>query len=365
MKKTQISPSSPLLTLNPFIDSKGIIRANGRLVQSPALTYSERHPIILPHGAKLSKLLVEFTHKVTLHGGNQLMTRVLRSEFWIFGLKSLIKQTIRKCRICLIHKKQTQTQIMASLPPERTFLSLYKHRVDFAGPFNIKSYSGGACFITKGYVCLFVCFATKAIHLEPTSDLSTYAFLAAFSRFISRRGRPSCIFSDNGTNFVGAVDLLKRDRLAFMKSIQNSTIQNNFTQNLTWKFIPPGAPHMGGLWEAGVKSFKIHLRKSIPKMNFTFEEFTTILSRIEGCLNSRPLSPASDDPNDLSPLTPGSAVAELQRGAIHNLHRFAPPHEQYLESEGKCGNYRRSPKTHLLGPNARRPHEMLYKLRPC
>ncbi|XP_073831520.1 uncharacterized protein [Musca autumnalis] len=296
-KKTRISPTSSLLTLNPFLDPKGIMRANGRLVQSTALTYSERHPIILPHGAILSQLLVDFIHKITLHGGNLLMLRVIRSEFWIFGLKSLVKKTIRNCKVCIIHKKRTQDQLMASLPPERTFLSrpFTNTGVDFAGPFNIKSYSSRACLLTKGYVCLFICFATKAIHLEPTSDLSTYASLVAFSRFVSRRGCPACIYSDNGTNFVEAVDLLKRDRIAFVKNLQNSILQNNFHQD----------PHMGGLWEAGVKSFKTHLKKSIPKMNFTFEEFTTILTRIEASLNSRPLSPASDDPNDFSPLTPG------------------------------------------------------------
>lgn len=306
-KRARISSNSSLLTLNPFLDTKGILRANGRLAQSPALTYNERHPIILPYNAKLAQLLVEFSHKVTLHGENQLLTRILRSEFWIFRLKPLIKKVVNNCKPCILYKSHAQKQIMASLPPERTMLSrpFTTTGVDFAGPFNIKNFTGRACLITKGYVCVFVCFATKAIHLEATSDLSTQSFLAAFSRFIGRRGCPSCMYSDNGTNFVGAAEILKKDKLNFLKTLQNSVIHQNMQYNLAWKFIPPGAPHMGGLWEAGVKSFKTHLRKSVPKMNFTFEEFCTILIRIEACLNSRPLSPASEDPNDLSPLTPG------------------------------------------------------------
>ncbi|XP_073820169.1 uncharacterized protein [Musca autumnalis] len=303
---TRLPPSSSLLTLNPFIDSSGLIRANGRLVQSPALTYNERHPILLPYVSKLSQLLVEFTHKITLHGGNQLMTRVLRSEFWIFKLKVLVKKTIHNCKICTLYKKHSQNQIMASLPPERTSLTrpFYNTGVDFAGPFNIKNFTGRACLITKGYVCVFICFATKAIHLEATSDLSAQSFLAAFARFIGRRGCPACVYSDNGTNFVGAAELFKKDRAEFMKNLRSQAIIQNSHQSLEWKFIPPGAPHMGGLWEAGVKSFKTHLRKSFPSINFTFEEFTTILIRIEACLNSRPLSPANDDPNDIAPLTP-------------------------------------------------------------
>lgn len=117
---------------------------------------------------------------------------------------------------------------------------------------------------------------------------------------------------------MGAVDFLKRDRLAFMENIQNITIQNNFHQDLSWKYIPPGAPHMGGLWEAGVKSFKNHLRKSMRKMNFTFEEFTTILTRIEACLNSRPLSPACEDPNDLSPFLFGTPILAPPEPNISN-----------------------------------------------
>lgn len=238
------------------------------------------------------------------------MIRVLRSEYWIFRLKPLVKKVIHHCKTCILFKSQAQNQIMASLPPDRTMLSRPFHNtgVDFAGPFPIKNFTGRACLISKGYVCIFVCFATKAVHLEVASDLSTQAFMAALSRFIGRRGCPSKIYSDNGTNFVGAADMIRKDRLAFMKNLQIGTLQQNINHNLEWSFIPPGAPHMGGLWEAGVKSFKTHLKKFIPNMNFTFEEFSTILTRIESCLNSRPLNSATDDPNDLSPLTPGHFI---------------------------------------------------------
>lgn len=193
---------------------------------------------------------------------------------------------------------------MAALPPERTEFTrpFTRTGLDFAGPFDIKSYSGRACRITKGYVCVFVCFATKAIHLEATSDLSTPTFLAAFNRFISRRGCPLHLYSDNGTTFVGASKILTRD---FIQASRSYVAANYSHQNLSWHFIPPGAPHMGGLWEAGVKSFKSHFRKFAGSFKFTFEEFVTLLSRIEACLNSRPLSPISQDPSDFSALTPG------------------------------------------------------------
>ncbi|XP_050340580.1 uncharacterized protein LOC126766984 [Bactrocera neohumeralis] len=196
---------------------------------------------------------------------------------------------------------------MAALPNERTILTrpFAATGIDFAGPYDIKNYTGRACLITKGDICVFVCFSTKAIHLEPVSDLTTQAFLAAFSRFFSRRGCPANLYSDNGTNFIGASQLLMKDRRELLQTLRTQITSLHSHQNISWHFNPPGAPHMGGLWEAGVKSLKIHLKKIAKLQKFTFEEFATLLTRIESCLNSRPISPISDDSSNLEPLTPG------------------------------------------------------------
>ena len=155
----------------------------------------------------------------------------------------------------------------------------------------------------KDYVCVFVCFSTKAIHLEAKSDLSTTTFLSAFQRFVARRG---ChLHSNNGTNFVGACIILAR---AFVQTTKQANPANYGHQNVQWHFLLAGAPHMGGLWEAGVKSFKAHIRKIGGPFKYTFEEFSTLLVRIEACLNSRPISPQSDDPSGLSALTPGHFI---------------------------------------------------------
>ncbi|XP_059217550.1 uncharacterized protein LOC131994726 [Stomoxys calcitrans] len=217
-KKTIASKSS-LLSLNPFLDDEGVMRICGRLTSSPVLSYNERHPVILPYSSQLSRLLVKFTHEISIHGGNQLVLRLLRMQFWIIKVKNLIKTIINRCKPCILYKQRCQRQMMSALPPERTeiFRPFTHTGLDFTGPFDIKNYSGRCCRITKGYVCVFVCFATKAIHLEPTSDLSTNTFLAAFTRFASWRGCPLHLYSDNGTNFVGASKVLARD---FLQSSQ-------------------------------------------------------------------------------------------------------------------------------------------------
>ncbi|XP_037821167.1 uncharacterized protein LOC119610134 [Lucilia sericata] len=305
LTKKQISPHSTLLTLTPFLDKNNIIRANGRLGSTTCLSYNERHPIILAYGSRLARLYVEFVHKLVFHGGPRLVLNVIRQECWIIKVKNLIKTVSYNCKDK--DRKKLQTQIMAALPVERTTLSrpFTNTGVDFGGPFEIKSFTGRYCRITKGYVCLFVCFSTKAIHLEAVSDLSTQAFLAALARFIARRGCPKCIFSDNGRNFVGAARELGLNFAKHVKELRDSAVEKYGHQHLEWNFIPAAAPHMGGLWEAGVKSLKLHFKKTAGQLKYTFEEFSTLLAQIEACLNSHPLAPISDSVEDLSALTPG------------------------------------------------------------
>ncbi|XP_037809660.1 uncharacterized protein LOC119602300 [Lucilia sericata] len=305
--RQKIPKKSPLLTFNPFIDSNNIMRINGRLSRSEMLSYDERFPKILPYSGRFTRLYLELLHKLTIHGENSLLMRLVRLEFWVPKLRNLVKTVIFNCKTCVLFKKRQSQQIMASLPPERTYLSrpFFNTGLDFAGPYNIKSFSGRGCKISKGYVLVFVCFATKAIHLEATSELSTQAFLAAFSRFFSRRGTPQVLYSDNGTAFVGAANIFNKTQQNLLSQVRSNIISQNAFQNIEWRFNPPGAPHMGGLWEAGVKSLKSHLKKITHVQSFTFEEFTTMLTRIEACLNSRPLSPMSDNPTEISALTPG------------------------------------------------------------
>ncbi|XP_070529962.1 uncharacterized protein [Cardiocondyla obscurior] len=138
---------------------------------------------------------------------------------------------------------------------------------------------------------------------ESVPHYSTPAFLNAFSRFCSRRGPPSHVYSDNGTTFVGADREL---RSAYCAAIRDPSFLNlHATENISWHFIPPAAPHFGGMWEAEVKSVKHHLRRVIGSHALTFEEFSTLLCRIEACLNSRPLAPLADSCDSYDVLTPG------------------------------------------------------------
>ena len=178
--------------------------------------------------------------------------------------------------------------------------------VDYAGPFHIKYGSVHKPTIIKAYVCVFVCLSVKAVHLESVSDQTTDAFIATLRHFIARRGKPSLIWSDHGTNFVGAARKLK-GLVEFLESQKTQGVISQFcsTQCISWKFIPERAPHFGGLWESAVKSMKTHLRCIITDVKLTFEEFTTILAQVEAVLNSRPLVSMPCDDDGIEPLTSG------------------------------------------------------------
>jgi hypothetical protein len=128
--------------------------------------------------------------------------------------------------------------------------------------------------------------STKAIHLELVSELSTEAYIASLRHFIARRGLCNNIYSDNGTNSVGAEKELKKiiAEEESTKHISNFAAQ----QGINFHFIPPSSPHMGGIWEAGVKSMKFHLHRVVGNVKLTSEEFYTSLCQVEAVLNSRP-----------------------------------------------------------------------------
>jgi len=300
----KVKRSSILASLDPYLDCQGILRVGGRLHYS-ALKEEAKHPIILSHKSPLVPLLIDSVHKETLHGSFQLVFSQIRMEFWITRCRDTVRFQLRKCVVCRRQRAQTIAQLMGSLPSPRVNrdFPFNKVGVDYAGPFQLLQKKGRGSKTFKGYFAIFICLVTRAIHLEAVTDMTSENFLAAFKRFIGRRGKPSQIFSDCGTNFIGANKEIQRA----LRSVefQSSVCHTLADLGISWNFNPPSAPHHGGLWEAGVKSVKHHLRRVIGASHLTYEEFQTLLCSIEGILNSRPLCPLSSDLSSLDFLTPG------------------------------------------------------------
>ena len=279
----------PFLPLTPFWDNNlKILRVGGRIGQS-SLPELKKLPILVPRNSPLVSLIISFYHEKTLHGGCQLTMFTIKQKFWIIGLKAKVKEVIKNCVTCARFCLKMSPPIMGDLPTERITESqpFEITGIDFTGSIDVKM-----PHITKIYIAIFVCFTTKAIHLETVFSLTKEACVNAIKRFIARRGMPAQLYSDNATTFVAA----RKDILE---------LRNEVSQLGTdWFMIPARAPHFGGLWEAGIKSVKHHLRTTMKAHILHLENFLTLLAQIESILNSRPLLPSSDDPNDMTVITP-------------------------------------------------------------
>ncbi|GBM93817.1 hypothetical protein AVEN_234924-1 [Araneus ventricosus] len=195
-------------------------------------------------------------------------------------------------------------QIMGNLPTHRVNPSYpFSHLgINFCGPFYIKYKSQRKDAHQTCYVTVFICYATKAIHLESVTDLTADAMIATLKRFFSRRGTSSSICTDNASNFKCVNSDLKS--LQSMISKPPEPLANYLTnEQVTCKFISPRSPNFCGLWEAGVKSFKHHLKRTVGNSCLTIEQFLTIVIQIKGILDSRLLTPLSSDPDNFGILT--------------------------------------------------------------
>ncbi|XP_065190901.1 uncharacterized protein LOC135821832 [Sycon ciliatum] len=276
---------------------------NGRLEHAVNLPLGVLQPVILPQRHRVTTLLIQRENDLCCHGvGTQHLLSNLRQRFWIVHGTSAIKSVRAQCVTCSRLMSKAAEQIMGPLPNHRTCGSLKPFTrcgVDYAGPFYTKQ--GRGRVQQKRYMCVFTCLETRACHLEMAFSLDTEAFLMAFSRFIKRRGTPSIIVSDNGTNFTAA----ERELREASEAIDRTQVSRKFAhEGIEWWFNPPRAPHFGGVFEIVVKAAKRAITTVLANASLTDEELLTALIEAEHLINTRPLTTVSDDAQDDQPLTP-------------------------------------------------------------
>lgn len=235
-------------------------------MENSSLSYTRKYPIIIPAKSDLAVLMVRDAHEMYFHAGAKFIKAFLGSKYWfVGGLTNISKRIVQECVVCRRFKAKAVETIMSQLPSDRVTPSkpFFTPGVDLAGPMWAKCVGHRSTVKFKIYAAIFVCFATKAVHIEVVSALSSECFLETLQRFISCCGIPKVIWSDHGTNFVGVQNYIKvLTELSAKKSI-------------AWKFIPPQALHHGGLREAAVKSAKFHLVRAIGVQPLSFEEYCT------------------------------------------------------------------------------------------
>ncbi|XP_045533952.1 uncharacterized protein LOC123721008 [Papilio machaon] len=287
---------SRLFHLSPAFDEHNLLRINGRINRAPDIGEDIKCPIILHHKHPTTKLLLNFYHRKAAHGNHEMVVNEVRQRYWVINLRSAVRSVAFHCPLCRIKRAKPLNPPMGDLPAVR----LSHHRrpftfvgLDYFGPVTVTI----GRRTEKRYVALYTCLVIRAIHLEIVHNLSADSALMSLRRFCARRGTPSEIWSDNGTAFVGASRMLRE-----LYGAAITTFAAN--ENIVWKFLPPSAPFMGGVWERLVRSVKTALRVTLHSRSPSEEVFCTLLLEAEGLINSRPLTHVPPDADSQEALTP-------------------------------------------------------------
>lgn len=297
--------SSALYPLDPILDN-GILRVGGRLKHS-SLSQDLKHPVILPKGNHITKLILSHYHtKVRHQGRSQTQMELRMNGFWIIGGSKSVAKFIHKCVQCRKLRRPAEEQRMADLPRERVEVSapFTYCGMDCFGPFIVKR----ARKELKRYGLLFTCLSSRAVHIEMIEDLSTDSFINALRCFISLRGAVRKLQCDHGTNFVGA----KNEFAKSLKEIDTNALEIFLTERqCEFVFNAPSASHAGGVWERQIRTVRNVLNATLALCPGRLDDASlrTLFYEAMAIVNSRPLTvDGINDPNSLEPLTPNHLI---------------------------------------------------------
>ena len=119
-KKVILKKTSALHTLDPFVDSDGILRVGGR-IRRANFAETLKTPIILPKFGHITKLVVSYMHEKTHHGGRGITMNELRARgYWIINGNTVVRPLISECVTCRrLRGTAGEHTKMADLPQSR------------------------------------------------------------------------------------------------------------------------------------------------------------------------------------------------------------------------------------------------------
>lgn len=312
-----------LKCLNVFKDENELLRIKTKVFNRMD-ERSFRCPVVLDSSHPIVTRIIEDEHRNLKHAGCQILLCNLREKYWILSARKKVRSILSKCMRCKRYTVKRMEAAKAPLPIERVRdAGVFEVvGVDLAGPLYLKGNE-------KAYVCLFTCAVYRAIHLELLLSLSTASFIKGFYRLIARRGRPVEVFSDNGTNFLGTENNLKKLNWEEIEKY-------SATKRIKWHFNPPASAWWGGWWERLIRIVKQVLRGSLGKTTVDYENMITILCDCEAIVNSRPLTYMSTDSTDLVPLTPNMFLRDLAESQVVDFDAIEAKGQNSFTRECKC-----------------------------
>ncbi|XP_048587898.1 uncharacterized protein LOC125571976 [Nematostella vectensis] len=297
----EVNVASAILKLKPVMKGDEVMRVGGRISMAP-MSDDAKNPMILPKQSHITTILIRHLHESNGHCGVEQVLSLLREQFWIVKARVAIKAVLGRCIHCRKQRRTTLKQEMGDLPrirmipyePPFTYTG-----IDYFGPLYVKR--GRGRVTEKRWGAIFVCMNSRAVHLELAKSLETDDFILALMRFLNRRGHVVELWSDNGSNFVGA----DREIREHLEGMDHDKIGRECSaKGCKWIFNPPGATHMSGVWERMVRVVKRSLKAILGKNPLNDEVLTTVFTEAERIANSRPLTRNPENPDDEDPLTP-------------------------------------------------------------
>lgn len=300
-RNSTVKQHSSLYKLDPFLDEHQTIRVGGRL-RKATIDYDVKFPVIVPKNSHIAQLLISQLHEEEGHQGTGMTLNSIRQRgYWIIGGRLLVKQFVNKCVICRKCRAKRQSQKMSDLPTERvTPAAPFTYSgVDVFGPFYLKE---GRKEL-KRWRLVFTCLSSRAVHLETLNNMDTDSFVNGLRRFVGRRGKVRQLYSDQGTNFIGA-------RNEFFPAINEDTVKEFLLKNecdlIDFKLNVPCASHMGGTWERMIRTVRLVLSCLLKTQGTQIDDegLRTLFVEVDNIVNSRPLTVQNINDAEAEVITP-------------------------------------------------------------
>ena len=299
--------NSALYRLDPFIDDDGLLRVGGRLRRSH-LGYGEKHPVLIPKGHHVAKLIVRHYHNQVHHQGRQITHGTIRQAgYWLVNGSHTVSRELSSCVVCKKLRGPPLEQHMADLPVDRTEATPPFTHVGFDvfGPWLIHTRkTRGGVASSKRWGLVFTCLSCRAIHIEVLESMDTSSFICALRRFFAIRCPASMLRCDRGTNFIGGKSELDN---AMRELDQPSLERYTKGQGCEWLFNPPHASHFGGVWERQIGTIRRVLDAmflELGRSQLTHELLVTLTTEVTAIVNARPLTTVPSDADEPQPLSP-------------------------------------------------------------
>ncbi len=287
-KGQPVGSKSRLKELRPFIDSRGLLRAQGRIEGASAvdLPYGWLFPLILPSDDELLGRIILDLHYCNHHLGVDSMHAELRQSFWILRARATIRRYKNRCLRCRRYDGAKVEPSIAPIPKERmdVYGRPFKHiALDGMGPLQVESERGPP---KKTWILVFTCLVTRAINLEILKDLTTESFVTALRLHIGVYGEPVSVRLDNLASHVKLSQEVKALKNKWLMAEWEEALSK---RGITFSFSRVGQPSTNGIVERMVRTAKSCLAKTLHRKKVDREELNVLLKEASSLINNRPL----------------------------------------------------------------------------